>query len=58
MVEVVIYINLFMDLYVLIGIGSFRIGGWYIIIMKLFFIFFIWIGFMLVLLGGLFSLLC
>lgn len=40
MIEVVIYINLFMDLYVLIGIGSGRKGGWYIIIMKKFFFFF------------------
>nr|QXI86677.1 cytochrome c biogenesis FC [Lactuca sativa var. capitata] len=56
--EVAIHTNPFTDLYAPIGTSSSRTGGWYIIIMKLFFIFFIRIGFMLVLLGGLCSLLC
>ena len=55
--EVAIHTNLFTDLYALIGTGSSRTGGWYTTIMKLPFIFFIWIGFMLASLGGLRSLL-
>jgi len=55
--EVAIHTNLFMDLYALIGTGSSRTGGWYTTIMKLPFIFFIWIGFMLASSGGLRSLL-
>nr|QIV26029.2 cytochrome c biogenesis FC [Capsella bursa-pastoris] len=55
--EVAIHTNLFTDLYALIGTGSSRTGGWYTTIMKLPFIFFIWIGFMLASLGGLPSLL-
>nr|YP_010585301.1 cytochrome c biogenesis FC [Kandelia obovata]UZU71460.1 cytochrome c biogenesis FC [Kandelia obovata] len=50
--EVTIHINLFTDLYALIGTGSFRKGGWYTTIMKLPFFFFFWIGFMLASLGG------
>lgn len=50
--EVAIHTNLFTDLYALIGTGSSRTGGWYTTIMKLPFIFFIWIGFMLASLGG------
>jgi cytochrome c biogenesis factor len=55
--EVAIHTNLFTDLYALIGTGSSRTGGWYTTIMKLPFIFFIWIGFMLASSGGLRSLL-
>lgn len=55
--EVAIHTNLFTDRYALIGTGSSRTGGWYTTIMKLPFIFFIWIGFMLASLGGLRSLL-
>ena len=50
--EVAIHTNLFTDLYALIGTGSSRTGGWYTTIMKLPFIFFIRIGFMLASLGG------
>jgi len=50
--EVAIHTNLFTDLYALIGTGSSRTGGWYTTIMKLPFIFSIWIGFMLASLGG------
>lgn len=50
--EVAIHTNLFTDLYALIGTGSSRTGGWYTTIMKLPFIFFIWIGFMLASSGG------
>ncbi|YP_003875499.1 cytochrome c biogenesis FC (mitochondrion) [Silene latifolia] len=50
--EVAIHTNLFTDLYALIGTGSSRTGGWYTTIMKLPFIFFIWIGFLLASLGG------
>lgn len=50
--EVAIHTNLFTDLYALIGTGSSRTGGWYTTIMKLPFLFFIWIGFMLASLGG------
>jgi len=55
--EVAIHTNLFTDLYALIGTGSSRTGGWYTTIMKLPFIFSIWIGFLLASLGGLLSLL-
>uniref|UniRef100_UPI00315C73FB cytochrome c biogenesis FC n=1 Tax=Lepidium apetalum TaxID=153459 RepID=UPI00315C73FB len=55
--EVAIHTNLFTDLYASIGTGSSRTGGWYTTIMKLPFIFFIRIGFMLASLGGLPSLL-
>nr|QJC70821.1 cytochrome c maturase subunit Fc [Pyrostegia venusta] len=50
--EVAIHTNLFTDLYALIGTGSSRTGGWYTTIMKLPFLFFIRIGFMLASLGG------
>jgi hypothetical protein len=50
--EVAIHTNLFTDLYALIGTGSSRTGGWYTTIMKLPFIFSIWIGFLLASLGG------
>nr|YP_010734213.1 cytochrome c biogenesis FC [Pedicularis kansuensis]WEG94017.1 cytochrome c biogenesis FC [Pedicularis kansuensis] len=50
--EVAIHTNLFTDLYALIGTGSSRTGGWYTTIVKLPFIFFIRIGFMLASLGG------
>jgi hypothetical protein len=50
--KVAIHTNLFTDLYALIGTGSFEIG-WYITIIKLPFIFCIWIGFILASLGGL-----
>ncbi|YP_006460172.1 cytochrome c maturase subunit Fc (mitochondrion) [Erythranthe guttata] len=55
--EVAIHTNLFTDLYALIGTGSSRTGGWYTTIMKLPFLFFIRIGFMLASLGGSCSLL-
>ena len=47
-----IHTNLFTDLYASIGTGSSRTGGWYTTIIKLPFIFFIRIGFMLASLGG------
>lgn len=50
--EVAIHTNLFTDLYALIGTGSSRTSGWYTTIMKLPFLFFIRIGFMLASLGG------
>jgi hypothetical protein len=50
--EVAINTNPFTDLYASIGTGSSRTGGWYTTIMKLPFIFFIWIGFLLASLGG------
>lgn len=50
--EVAIHTNLFTDLYASIGTGSSRTGGWYTTIMKLPFIFFIRIGFMLASSGG------
>ncbi|YP_009243670.1 cytochrome c biogenesis FC (mitochondrion) [Cannabis sativa] len=50
--EVAINTNLFTDLYASIGTGSSRTGGWYTTIMKLPFIFFIRIGFMLAASGG------
>nr|YP_010758882.1 cytochrome c biogenesis FC [Forsythia suspensa]UBB41897.1 cytochrome c biogenesis factor C [Forsythia giraldiana]UOL65266.1 cytochrome c biogenesis factor C [Abeliophyllum distichum]WEX30930.1 cytochrome c biogenesis FC [Forsythia suspensa] len=50
--EVAIHTNLFTDLYASIGTGSSRTGGWYTTIMKLPFLFFIRIGFMLASLGG------
>nr|YP_009047459.1 cytochrome c biogenesis factor C [Buxbaumia aphylla]AGN74250.1 cytochrome c biogenesis factor C [Buxbaumia aphylla]AHI16119.1 CcmFc [Buxbaumia aphylla] len=50
--KVAIHSNLFTDIYALIGTGSFE-TGWYITIMKLPFIFCIWIGFILTSLGGL-----
>jgi cytochrome c biogenesis factor len=52
--KVAIHTNLFTNLYSLIGTGSFEIG-WYITIIKLPFIFYIWIGFILASLGGLCS---
>jgi cytochrome c biogenesis factor len=51
--EVIISTNIFTDLYALIGTGSSRTSGWYTTIMKLPFLFLIWIGFMLASLGGL-----
>ncbi|XP_052189867.1 LOW QUALITY PROTEIN: cytochrome c biogenesis CcmF C-terminal-like mitochondrial protein [Diospyros lotus] len=56
--KVAIHTNPFTDLYASIGIGSSRTGGWYTTIMKLPFLFFICIGFMLASLGGSRSLLC
>nr|QKI32018.1 cytochrome c biogenesis FC [Ombrophytum subterraneum] len=50
--EVAIHTNPFTDLYAPIGTGSSRTGGLYITIMKLPFIYFIRIGFMLASLGG------
>nr|AFI44289.1 cytochrome c biogenesis FC [Silene vulgaris]AFI44336.1 cytochrome c biogenesis FC [Silene vulgaris]AZQ21886.1 cytochrome c biogenesis Fc [Silene vulgaris subsp. prostrata] len=50
--EVAIHTNLFTDLYASIGTGSSRTGGWYTTIMKLPFLFFIRIGFLLASLGG------
>nr|YP_010853312.1 cytochrome c biogenesis FC [Syzygium samarangense]WGM81726.1 cytochrome c biogenesis FC [Syzygium samarangense] len=50
--EVAIHTNPFTDLYASIGTGSSRTGGWYTTIMKLPFLFFIWIGFMLASSGG------
>nr|QCD14120.1 cytochrome c biogenesis FC [Actinidia eriantha]UHJ16884.1 cytochrome c biogenesis FC [Actinidia chinensis]UHJ16913.1 cytochrome c biogenesis FC [Actinidia eriantha]UVF28764.1 cytochrome c biogenesis FC [Actinidia chinensis var. chinensis] len=50
--EVAIHTNPFTDLYASIGTSSSRTCGWYTTIMKLPFIFFIWIGFMLASLGG------
>ncbi|KAM7249302.1 hypothetical protein ACFE04_019629 [Oxalis oulophora] len=50
--EVAIHTNLFTDLYASIGTGSSRTGGWYTTIMKLPFIFFIRIGFLLASSGG------
>jgi hypothetical protein len=50
--EVAIHTNPFTDLYAPIGTGSSRTGGWYTTIMKLPFIFSIWIGFLLASLGG------
>jgi len=49
--KVAIHTNLFTNLYALIGTGSFEIGS-YITIIKLPFIFCIWIGFILASLGG------
>ena len=54
--EVAIHTNLFTDLYVLIGSGLTRTGGWYTTIMKLPFLFLIRIGFLLAAMGGLRSL--
>nr|WBN94485.1 CcmFc [Rhodiola wallichiana] len=50
--EVAIHTNSFTDLYASIGTSSSRAGGWYTTIMKLPFIFFIRIGFMLASSGG------
>nr|YP_010937912.1 Cytochrome c biogenesis FC [Reynoutria japonica]WKY31439.1 Cytochrome c biogenesis FC [Reynoutria japonica] len=50
--EVAIHTNLFTDLYASIGTSSSRTGGWYTTIMKLPFLFFIRIGFMLASSGG------
>nr|QLA48227.1 cytochrome c biogenesis FC [Medinilla magnifica] len=50
--EVAIHTNPFTDLYASIGTGSSRTGGWYTTIMKLPFLFFIRIGFMLASSGG------
>ncbi|CAN6454055.1 unnamed protein product [Victoria cruziana] len=58
MIEVAIHTNPFMDPYAPIGTGSSGIGVWYATIMKLPFIFCIWIGFMLALSGGSCSMLC
>jgi len=55
--KVTINTNILTDLYALIGTGSFETGGWYTTMMKLPFIFCIWIGFLLASLGGLRSLL-
>nr|UEK21286.1 cytochrome c biogenesis FC [Ferula sinkiangensis]UEK21287.1 cytochrome c biogenesis FC [Ferula sinkiangensis] len=55
--EVAIHTNPFTDLYASIGTGSSRTGGWYTTIMKLPFLFFIRIGFLLASLGGSHSLL-
>ena len=53
--KVAIHTNLFTDLYALIGTGSFE-TGWYTTVIKLPFIFCIWIGFVMASLGGLLSL--
>nr|QIA59894.1 cytochrome c biogenesis factor C [Asterella wallichiana] len=53
--KVAIHTNLFTDLYALIGTGSFE-TGWYTTVIKLPFIFCIWIGFIMASLGGLLSL--
>lgn len=50
--EVAIHTNPFTDRYASIGTGSSRTGGWYTTIIKLPFIFFIRIGFMLASSGG------
>nr|YP_010900786.1 cytochrome c biogenesis FC [Santalum album]WHS25608.1 cytochrome c biogenesis FC [Santalum album] len=50
--EVAIHTNPFTDLYAPIGTSSSRTGGWYTTIMKLPFLFFIRIGFMLASSGG------
>nr|YP_010137148.1 cytochrome c biogenesis FC [Tolypanthus maclurei]QWM97221.1 cytochrome c biogenesis FC [Tolypanthus maclurei]UXG53618.1 cytochrome c biogenesis FC [Tolypanthus maclurei] len=50
--EVAIHTNSFTDLYAPIGTSSSRTGGWYTTIMKLPFLFFIRIGFMLASSGG------
>ena len=50
--EVAIHTNPFTDRYASIGTGSSRTGGWYTTIMKLPFLFFIRIGFMLASSGG------
>lgn len=50
--EVAIHTNPFTDLYAEIGTGRDRTGGWYTTIMKLPFLFFIRIGFMLASSGG------
>nr|WIA66528.1 cytochrome c biogenesis factor C [Apopellia endiviifolia]WIA66569.1 cytochrome c biogenesis factor C [Apopellia endiviifolia] len=52
--KVAIDTNLFTDLYALIGTGSFE-TGWYTTVIKLPFIFRIWIGFIMASLGGLLS---
>nr|YP_009431844.1 cytochrome c biogenesis factor C [Calypogeia suecica]ASZ80328.1 cytochrome c biogenesis factor C [Calypogeia suecica]WCP19045.1 cytochrome c biogenesis factor C [Calypogeia suecica]WCP19087.1 cytochrome c biogenesis factor C [Calypogeia suecica] len=54
--KVAIHTNLFTDLYALIGTGSFETGGWYTTVIKLPFIFRIWIGFVMASLGGSLSL--
>nr|YP_009465589.1 cytochrome c biogenesis factor C [Trilophozia quinquedentata]AUZ97203.1 cytochrome c biogenesis factor C [Trilophozia quinquedentata] len=53
--KVAIHTNLFTDLYALIGTGSFE-TGWYTTVIKLPFIFRIWIGFAMASLGGSLSL--
>lgn len=53
--KVAIHTNLFTDLYALIGTGSFE-TGWYTTVIKLPFIFRIWIGFIMASLGGSLSL--
>jgi cytochrome c biogenesis factor len=53
--KVAIHTNLFTDLYCLIGAGSAE-TGWYTTIMRLPFIFCIWIGFLLAAIGGISSL--
>lgn len=55
--EVAIHTNLFTDFYLLVGSGLTRTGGWYTTVMKLPFIFLIWLGFLLASIGGLRSLL-
>lgn len=52
--KVAIHTNLFTDLYALIGTGSFE-TGWYTTVIKLPFIFCIWIGFIMASVGGSFS---
>jgi hypothetical protein len=49
--KVAIHTNLFTDYYGLIGTGSFE-SGWFTTIMKLPFIFCIWLGFLLATIGG------
>jgi cytochrome c biogenesis factor len=49
--KVAIHSNLFTDVYGLVGTGSFE-SGWFTTIMKLPFIFCIWLGFMFAVLGG------
>jgi len=53
--KVAIHSNLFTDFYSLIGTGSFE-TGWFTTIMKLPFIFCIWLGFIFGVIGGFFSL--
>nr|WDR24960.1 cytochrome c biogenesis FC [Plantago media] len=55
--EVAIHTNFLTDFYLLVGSGLTRTGGWYTTLMKLPFIFLIWLGFLLAAIGGSFSLL-
>ena len=53
--KVAIHSNLFTDIYSLIGTGSFE-TGWFTTIMRLPFIFCIWLGFLFGVIGGFLSL--